>query len=153
MPLTAVLAGGSVVDLDATVLVQLAAFLLLFLLLRTLLFKPLSALLQERERCTEGDVKEARRRQADAEQKMQKYERELERIRIKASHEREGLRDEGRAREREILANARREADAVIENGRKTMEKQAAEVRAGMEKEIEALSGAIASRVLGRRAA
>lgn len=153
MLLTAVLSGGSVVDLDATVFVQLAAFLVLFVLLRSLLFKPLAAVLEERERCTEGDVKEAKRRQAEAEVKMGKYERELERIRTKASQEREALRNEGRAREQEVLAKARTDAEEILAAGRKTIEKQASEVREGLDKEIAALADEIAGRVLGRKAA
>lgn len=153
MLMTAVLAGGSVVDLDATVLVQLAAFLLLFLLLRSLLFRPLSALIQERDRCTEGDVKEARRRQVEAEEKMKKYEREMAVIRAKASEERERLRNEGRAREQEILAKSRAEEESILSRGRETISKQAAEVRQALDLEIGVLAREIASRVLGRKAA
>ncbi len=153
MLLTAVLAGGSVVDLDATVFVQLVAFLVLFLLLRSLLFKPLSALLQERERCTEGDVKEAKRRQVEAEQKVEKYEREVERMRAKASQEREALRNEGRAREQEVLAKARTEAEEILAAGRATMAKQSEDVRVGIEREAVQLADAIAARILGRKAA
>ena len=78
MLLTAVLAGGSVVDLDATVIVQFVCFITLFLLLRPLLFRPLLAVLAEREKATEGDVKEAKRRQVEAEDKMRKYERDID---------------------------------------------------------------------------
>lgn len=153
MLLTAVLAGGSVVDLDATVIVQLISFLVLFLLLRPLLFRPLLAVLAEREKGTEGDVKEARRRQAEAEDKMRKYERELERIREKASDEREKIRESGRAREREILEKARTEVEEVISDGRAKMTAQADGVRKDMEKEIEILSQEIVSTVLGKKAA
>jgi len=153
MLMTAVLAGGSVVDLDATVFVQLIVFLALFLVLRSLLFKPLAALLVERERGTQGDVKEAEQRQVEAERKMKKYERELERIRAKASDEREELRNEGRARESEILSAARKESEQIVEKGRRTMDAEASKVRETMNREIDVLAREIASRVIGRDAA
>jgi F-type H+-transporting ATPase subunit b len=149
MPLTVVLA-GSVVDLDATVVVQLLCFLVLFLVLRPLLFRPLMAVLNEREKATEGDVREARRRQTEAEEKMRKYERELERTREKASAEREKIREIGRAREREILDKARHEVDAAVAGSRSTMVEQAAAVRRDMEREIDVLAREISAAVLGR---
>jgi F-type H+-transporting ATPase subunit b len=151
MPMAAVLSGGSVVDLDATVLFQLAAFLLLFVVLRSLLFKPMAALLQERERCTEGDVKEAHRRQAEAEQKMAEYARKLDRIRAKASEEREVLRAEGRTREQEVLAAARREAADLIQKGRESMTRQVAQAREVLDRDIQTLGREIAGRILGRK--
>ncbi len=153
MLLSVVLAGGSVVDLDATVLVQLVCFLLVFLMLRSLLFRPLIQVLKARERATEGDVKEAKARQRDAEQKMRKYERELDKIREKASAEREKIREAGRAREREILTQAREEANAIVAEGRKSMDEQASEARKQMDREIETLSQEIVATVLGRKAA
>lgn len=153
MLLTAVLSGGSVVDLDATVFIQLVVFLLLFLLLRPLLFRPLMAVLSERERATEGDVKEAKRRQFKAEDKMKTYEREIERIREKASLEREKIRESGRAREREILDKARDDVNAAIDEGRKTMEGEASGVRKSIAREIDVLTKEIVAVVLGRKAA
>ncbi len=153
MPLIAVLSGGSVVDLDATVFVQFVCFLLVFFVLRSLLFKPLIKVLQEREKATEGDVKEAKARQREAENKMRKYERELERIREKASAEREKIRESGRAREREILEKARQEANAIVADGRETIDQQADEVRTQMDLEIQTLSKEIVATILGRKAA
>lgn len=153
MLLTAVLAGGSVVDLDATVIFQLICFLILLIVLRPLLFKPLLAVLVARERGTEGDVKEAKKREADAEEKMRKYEKELQRIKEKASTEREKIRESGREREREILEKARQEATKMVEDGRGKMQSQADAVRKEMDQEIEILSKEIAAAVLGRKAA
>lgn len=153
MPLTAVLSGGSVVDLDATVFVQFVCFILTFFVLRSLLFKPMVEVLKARERATEGDVKEAKARQREAENKMRKYERELDRIREKASAERETIRESGRAREREILEKARQEANAIVADGRKTIEQQSKEVRAQLDHEIQTLSKEIVATILGRKAA
>jgi len=153
MVLTVALAGGSVVDVDATVVVQLGCFLVLFLILRPLLFRPLLAVLMERERCTEGDVKEAKRRQIEAEDKMRRYERELQRIREKASAEREKLRDSGRAREREILDKARLDVNDNVSRGRQSMQDQTDQVRAGLDREVRAISRQIVEAVLGRKAA
>lgn len=153
MLMTALLAGGSVVDLDATVFIQLVAFLLLFVLLRSILFKPLLNVLSEREKCTEGDVKEAKKRQAEAEEKIKKYERELQRIREKASVEREKIRESGRVKEAEILERAREEVNKVVEEGRETIEEQAQKVRTAMDQEINVISKEIVSAVLGRKAA
>jgi F-type H+-transporting ATPase subunit b len=153
MPLTAVLSGGSVVDLDATVFIQFLVFLAIFFMLRALLFKPLIEVLKARERATEGDVKEARARQVQAEEKMKKYERELEKIREKASVEREKIRESGRSREREILDKARQEANATIAEGRGEIQRQGDGVRRQMAQEIQTLSQAIVATILGRKAA
>jgi F-type H+-transporting ATPase subunit b len=152
MLMAAVLAGGSIIDLDVTVLVQLAIFLALLLILKPLLFDPILAVLAERERATEGDVKEARQRQFEVEEKTKKYERELARIREKAGVEREKLRESGRLREREILEKARAEANRIVAEGREQMERESLVVRQAMEHEVSTISRVIVATVLEPKA-
>ncbi|MBI4745698.1 MAG: hypothetical protein HY786_03945, partial [Deltaproteobacteria bacterium] len=64
---TVLASARSIVDIDATVLVELGLFLLCFLALRSLVFKPLLRLVDERRAQTQGAREEARKFEAEAE--------------------------------------------------------------------------------------
>jgi F-type H+-transporting ATPase subunit b len=142
--------GGVTVDLDITFVAQVVLFILLFLVLRPLLFEPMMRLFDERERRIDGAKKEAREMYAEADQKMAKYEEELADVKREAGEEREKLRGEGHRREQAILAKVRTETNATVEQGRETIQREAEALRKELTVAAQSLSREIAGRVLGR---
>lgn len=136
----------SVIDLDATLAVQLVIFGILFLILRSLVFKPVLRLIDERWAQTEGARDEARRMEADAAAKAKRIQQRLHETRVEATAERERMRAEAKKREHEILHRARDEAAALADRARSAM----AVERTEAEKQVPARGRELAQLVMRR---
>jgi F-type H+-transporting ATPase subunit b len=144
-------AGGGVdVDLNWTFGLQIVFFLVLFALLKPLLFTPMLKLFEERERRIDGAKNEAREMYREADEKMAKYEEELTAVKRQAGEERDKLRAEGTKKEQAILAKVRAETNAMLEEGRKRIASEGEQMRKELDAAAQTLARDIATRVLGR---
>jgi F-type H+-transporting ATPase subunit b len=148
--LGALLSGGSIVDLDGTVFVQLAMFFIAFIVLYGLVFKPMVALLDAREEAVEGARNQAKQLDSDVQAKQATFEAELRRVRTSSGEERERLRGEGQELERRLLERVRVETQALVNEPKTRLESEANTVRAELGAQSGELARDIASRVLGR---
>ena len=105
-------AGGVNLDFDATLLVQVAFILILWAVLKPVLFDPLLKLFEEREKRIEGTKKRARRIDEQSAQAMAKYDDLMNKARAEGSAEREKLRAESLRKESELLTKVRGEIAA-----------------------------------------
>lgn len=142
--------GGVVVDLDITFAGQIVLFMLLFFVLKPLLFTPMLNLFEEREKRTAGAKDDARALYADADEKMAKYEAQVGIVKQKAGEERDRIRAEGQKREAAILGKVRDETNAMVEEGRAKIANERESLRAELQTVSNALARDIATRVLGR---
>jgi F-type H+-transporting ATPase subunit b len=142
--------GGVNLDLDLTFVVQMAAFTVLVLILKPLLFDPLLKLFEERERRTEGAKLLARKMDERAGEILRQYETELENVRRAAAEEREKLRAEGQRLEAQILHEARADVAKVLEQGKAKIESERRANRAELAAKTQDIAREIAARVLGR---
>lgn len=150
VPLSIVISGGSIIDLDATLFVQVTVFFLVFLVLRRLLFRPVLRLLDARHEATEGTRIKAAELSAQAKTLLDEYGRQILDIRSAAHGERERMIEQARLREREILAATREEARSFAQKARRDAGVRADEVRAQLLAESGALAELVAAKVLGR---
>src|SRR5579864_3633119 len=109
--------GGVEVDFDGTVLFQVALILILWLVLKPLLFDPMLRLFEERERRIDGAKLLARKIDEKSAGALTKYEDEMQKGRASATAEREKIRAEGLKREAEILARVRAATAKTLEEG------------------------------------
>jgi F-type H+-transporting ATPase subunit b len=143
-------AGAVNLDFDLTVLVQMAAFTVLVLVLKPLLFDPLIRLYEERDRRTEGAKAAARQMDERAGELLRRYEAEIEQVRRTAGEERERLLRDAQRLEAKIVEQARAEVAKSLENGRATIARESATIRAELSVRSQQLARAIASSVLDR---
>lgn len=143
-------AGGSMVDLDATYFIQLGVFLVTFLLLYLVLFRPMIRLIEGRRAATEGTRNEAQSLGEEAAKLQADVARRLEEVRASTQAERIKMVDEVRQVERDRLAEARETAHAEIERAHEEMTRAGAAVRSELENEVGALATSVATQVLGR---
>jgi F-type H+-transporting ATPase subunit b len=148
--MTFALLASVTVDLDKSVLVQMALFGLLILLLDPLLFRPMLRLFALREQRTDGARADARAMQERAAELLANYEAEAARIKATASAERDALRRETAALEASMLAEARAAADLLIAEGRQRIGDDVAKVRDDLQATKDDLIRGIGARVLGR---
>jgi F-type H+-transporting ATPase subunit b len=138
---------------DVTLLYVIVCFVIAYAILKVWLFRPLAAILDEREQ----EEKAAARIQAESVAELQKTVRhideELSRARREALRERETMRAEGRAELERRLASARSSAAAALESGRRGIEEDAQRSSAELPSRATGLARLLAEKVLGRKLA
>ena len=147
---TAILAEGSIIDFDGTLIVHVVIFFVAFLMLRSLVFKPMVALFEAREEAIDGARAEARQMEKDAAKKADAFEEEMRQVRIQAGAERDKLRQEGLRLERTVLEKVRQETQQSIASAEKKLEQEAARVRKEIDATVPALAREMAAKMLGR---
>lgn len=148
--LSTLLSGGSIVDLDGTVFVQLAMFFVAFFILYALVFKPMVALLEAREAAIDGARDEAKLLEREVAEKQATFEVELRKVRGTSGEERDRLRAEGQEIERTLLERVRTETQALQTEARARFDQEARVARSELAAQRSELAREIASRVLGR---
>ncbi len=147
---TVTASSGSLVDIDATLFIQLGLFLLMFILLRSLLFKPVLGLIEARRQATEGRRAQALSLLEEASRLSEEVEEKLQKARKEAKSDRKQLLDEARSSERDIMSNARSSAHALMEESQKKAESEARHVVAELEAQTRSLAKSVAHKALGR---
>ena len=144
------LSGGSVIDLDGSIFIQLGIFFAAFFILKGLVFKPVLELFDAREAATTGAKLEAARMEDEAGQKRAHFEGELRKVRASASEDREKLRGEALKLARELTDKARYEANASQKSAKARLDLEAGGVRQRVMADVPQLAREIASKLLGR---
>jgi F-type H+-transporting ATPase subunit b len=146
-------AGHPLIDIDYTVFVQFALFLILFAISNALLFQPYLRLRQRRKDGIEGARAEAERMSAQADAKLADYEKQLSIARASANDEGRKVRAEATAHEREVTDKARAAAQTAIDEAQAKMRAETDAARAELMPQADAIARQIASRLLGREVA
>lgn len=148
-----VVAAHALIDIDLTVLVQFALFLILFVAANKFLFQPYLKLRATRVKETTGAREEATRMTAEADAKLADYEKQLAAARAKADDEARKVRTEAAAHEREVTDKARATAVAAIEEAQGKVRTETAAARAQLMPQADAIAKSMAQKLLGREVA
>jgi F-type H+-transporting ATPase subunit b len=144
------LSSAPILDIDATLFLYLGVFLLLFLILRAMVFRPVMELFDERERAIDGARVEARQREREAEDKLTSFEQEMNKVRGEAGTERDRLRAEGVRLERMLTEKVRGETETTVREAEALMANEAAKLRRDIAESSPQLARQIAEKLLGR---
>jgi len=139
----------NMIELDVTLFIQLANFLITLVVLNYLLIKPVRQQIAARNALTSGYAADIEAFSSTASEKLSGYEAALAEARVLASQARENIRSQGTVREQEILHAAHAEAHAYLQSSR---EETAKEVRAAMKtllSQVDGLAAKAASKILG----
>lgn len=141
------------ISIDFSLVVQIALFLVLWSILRRVLFGPVGRLMAERERRTEGTHAEARSMMEEGKELQARYDAAIA-----------NARAEGEAVRSEIREEALKARNAVVSQGREAAARRIQEMREEVRRELEAARGVaaqdaetlarqMAEKVLGRKLA
>jgi F-type H+-transporting ATPase subunit b len=150
LALGVLLSGGSVIDLDATLFVQMGIFFIAFLVLKSLVFKPVLAVFDAREQSTVGAKADAKRMEAEAAQKREHFEQELRKVSAAANEDRETQRNEAQRLARQLTEQARTQAQTTQKSAKDRLDAEAAVVRKQALAQVPGLAREITSKLLGR---
>lgn len=144
------LSGSPILDVDATLLIYLGVFFALFFILNGLVFRPMMALFDAREKAIDGAKRDARNLEKRAEEKLEAFEQEMGKVRKEVGAERDRMKAEAALVERELLAKVRGETEKLLSEASAQMNAEAARVREGIAASSPALARQIATKLLGR---
>ncbi|MDZ4677306.1 MAG: ATP synthase F0 subunit B [Oligoflexia bacterium] len=135
---------------NQTLWIQLAFFIVAYLMLSNFLFKPYRRNLEYRKKNTSGTVEEATKLTASTEGLAMDYQGRMKRHNESAADIYNVLKSEGHAEEEKLLLQARERANLLIEQARKKISTDMVTAREGLRAQVPQLSSTIASQVLGR---
>ena len=137
-------------EIDYTVFIQVANFLVLLLLLNILLYTPIRGILAKR-REQETALKNSTE---DFQSQADQNEKSIEQGRVEARKtgvtEKEGIKSSGHEKEQGILQDAISTADEKLENARKEIDAKIDDVRKSLEDQVALFSNDLAEKILGR---
>jgi F-type H+-transporting ATPase subunit b len=152
LPFWEIWRGGAKVELNATILLQLAAFLFLLSFLSKMLFEPFLRLFEEREKRIEGAQKSAGQYESMVEEKAKLIDDRLTAAQRDARATLVKLKEEGQKTQTKLVEQAREEAASRVEDARAELFAATEDARSSLNAEAEAMAELIAQKVLGRAA-
>jgi len=138
------------IDLNLTLIIQLAVVLSLMVILSQIAFKPFLSLLQARKERIEGAEKRARDLQQQAEKLIERYREAISAAQAQGATIREEIRKESLAAEMEILQKAMEKANHSIQQMKTKIAEETGAARVGLKIQAQNLSLEIAEKILGR---
>ena len=138
------------INIDVTILIQFLNFLILMVVLNYLLFRPLRAILQQRKETIDGSYQTAKDLEGAIEEKMTRYQDQLQEAKLKGSQERAAMRQAAGAEEARILGAAHAAAATHVQGIRDQVSVEAKAASEQLKGETETIASEIATKVLGR---
>ncbi len=141
-------AGGLLALDPKTISIQIAGFLLLYLLLSKLLFKPIGKVLDDRRNEIQASYAKVQADLAAAAQQQAELAKRLSEIEAESRERMQAAIREGQSMKDEILADANRQRERILEAGQEQLNRDRAAVVAALREEMASLAIAAASKVL-----
>ena len=138
------------IKLDWTIFLQFFNFVVLMFLLNIILYRPLRRIIAQRRETVAGDHARARDLAAQIDEKMARYQDQLQDAKQKGAAEKAQLRRQAAEQEATILGAAHEEASAQLQTIKGQVAAEAAQAREALKTETDTLAGMIAGKVLGR---
>jgi len=147
------LAAHPLIDIDLTVVIQFALFLIMFAIGNAFLFQPYLKLRERRKQGIDGARAEAERMSTQADTELADYEKKLAAARSRANEEGRKVRAEAAAHEKTVTDASRAEAQKSIDEATAKMRAETDAARLQLLPQANALARQIASKLLGREVA
>jgi F-type H+-transporting ATPase subunit b len=137
---------------DATFVIQIISFFVLWFGLKRLLFDPVLGVLEERETRTSGAQQAASEMTEATQETKREYEVRLQEVRRRLASASETARSATEDEERRIVSEARGQAGTRLTEVREELQRATHEAEPGLGPEAQNLAKLMLERVLGRAA-
>jgi F-type H+-transporting ATPase subunit b len=139
------------ISIDISVVYQMVIFLVVWLILSKVLFRPYLNLLDERERRTTGARHDSSDLEHEGARLKAEYEEKLAQARAAGTAVKDTIVQEGRQEREKLLQDAREEAAHTLETARHEVQTQLARERELLVAEVGYVAHDMVSKILGRR--
>jgi len=147
------LASHPLIDIDLTVVIQFALFLIMFAIGNAFLFQPYLKLRERRKQGIDGARAEAEKMSTQADTELADYEKKLAAARSRANEEGRKVRAEAAAHEKTVTDASRADAQKSIDEATAKMRAETDAARLQLLPQANTLARQIASKLLGREVA
>lgn len=137
--------------INSSFFIQFGLFFVLFLIISQTYFKPFLKLIELRHKRTVSDREAAEQLMAQAQAKLDEYQRRLAAERAAIRSDADALMAAAKKEEASILASAREEAKKITQEAADAVEKQRTEIRAKLNSDVEAFANQVSDALLARR--
>ena len=131
-------------------LISLCNLVILFLILKKFLYKPVRKALEERKQAVEGVYADAQKALDTANANKTEYERELAGIRERADNMLASATADANKRSEAILSDARERADGMMRQAKNDISLERRKAESGIRSEIADVSTALTEKLLAR---
>lgn len=131
-------------------LVSLANLVLLFLLVKRFLYKPVKKMLEARQSAIDSEYDAASKALESANADKKAYEKKLENAKQEADELMKTAVDNANEREREIIAQAKEKAEGIVRRAENEAELERKKAEDGIRKEIIEVSSLLTEKMLER---
>jgi len=129
-------------------LVLIGIFLANIVILNALLFKPMLRVFKEREEAIDGSLDEARDMDAEREDKLVIFKREMSEASVSAREKFDSLRLEGQASQKGLMEASSKEAMDIIEKARRELSAASDSARSSLKGDVDRFSEEIVQKLL-----
>jgi F-type H+-transporting ATPase subunit b len=138
------------ITIDLTMLIQIANMLLLIVVLNAVLYKPIRAIIEERQKKITGLDEGIDQYKKNSLLRLDEFAQKMKAARIRAKKEYEAARNAALAESTEKLAGIRKEVEAQKIGQLADIEKQFAVAQSELQSQIAGFASEMAGKVLGR---
>ena len=138
------------IDIDLTMLIQIANMLLLIVVLNAVLYKPIRAIIEERQKKITGLDEGIDQYKKNSLLRLDEFAQKMKAARIRAKKEYESARNAALAESTEKLAGIRKEVEEQKIGQLADIEKQFAVAQSELQSQIAGFASEMAGKVLGR---
>jgi len=139
------------IDIDYSIFIQIALFLVIWFFLARFVFTPFQRLLGEREQRTEGMKAEAETLLEEAERLRMQYEERITKAKEEGSSIKEEIRQEALQAREQLLAHAQEDASRFLQTARQQIQEEMQKDRELAVQEAEVIGQEMAEKILVRR--
>jgi len=141
------------ISLDYSVVYQIVIFLLLWIILSKLLFRPYLNLLDQRERRTTGAQHDSTDLQHEGARLRAQYEEKIAQAQAAGYAAKEAILQEARQQREKVLTQVREDTMRILEEVRRELASQVQRERQVVADEVRTIAQEMASKILGRNVA
>jgi len=138
------------IDINITLFIQMANFLLLLFLLNLVLYRPIRRIIQKRNQVIDDFTTTIDSMTKSAQEAMNTFAQKIREARGQGAANVQMLKDEAHEAESKLIAAKNQEAQARISQVRKQLESEIQETRGKLQAQVQAFSLAVAEKILGR---
>ena len=138
------------INVDGSLFIQIANFLVLIWILNIVVYRPIRKILIERNERIDGLEKGIETRFKDAQEKDEEFSRGIREARAQGVKEKDALLDDAAAEEKQIIAKINEKAQADLAAVRAQIEEDIDEVRSALQSQVDDFARAIGQKILGR---
>ncbi len=141
------------ISLDYSVVYQIVIFLLLWIILSKLLFRPYLNLLDQRERRTTGAQHDSTDLEHEGARLRAQYEEKIAQAQAAGYAAKEAILQEARQQREKVLTQVREDTMRILEEVRRELASQVQRERQVVADEVRTIAQEMASKILGRNVA